>query len=49
VSLFEKTGRPKELDAPSQETGLEKFSNASSGIRSGELSLLSGFPPCHFP
>jgi len=42
-------GRFKDHDAPSQETGLEKSSNASSGIRSGELNLFSGFPPCHFP
>jgi len=31
-------GRFRELDAPSQDIGLEKFSDASSGIRSGEPS-----------
>src|ERR1041384_1187797 len=37
-----KAGRSK---APSQETGLEKYSDASSGLRSGETPFLQGFSP----
>ncbi len=38
-ATVQKTGRFGGLEAPSQETGLEKFSNASSGLRSGESFL----------